>query len=301
MDFETPRRARSLEEFGEISGRLFRDDEIGASIASYRPRPTDVIISPFAKCGTTWLQQIIHCLRTGGDMDFDDISRVVPWIETARVAGLDLDAPQRGEPRAFKSHLAYDDAPKGARYIVAFRDPRDAMVSLYRFMEGWFIEPGAVSLDDFVRMRLARSDARSGYWHHLNSWWAQRDNPDVLLLSYEQMNAEPEANIRRVAAFCGLPTEPAGISLALERSSLPYMLAHKDRFDDAILRLESERRCNLPPGADSAKVRKGGTSGRLELSAELAAALDAKWAELVAPVAGFADYAALEAALRTRA
>ncbi len=301
MNDLAPRRARSLGEFGEVSGKLFRDEEIGASIASYRPRPTDVIISPFAKCGTTWLQQIIHCLRTGGDMDFDDISRVVPWIETARAANLDLEAPQRGEPRAFKSHLAYDDVPKGARYIVAFRDPRDAMVSLYRFMDGWFIEPGAVPLDDFVRMRLARSDERSGYWHHLNSWWAQRDNPDVLLLSYEQMNAQPEAAIRKVAGFCRLPVDDARIALALERSSLAYMLAYKDRFDDAILRLESERRCNLPPGADSAKVRKGGSTGRQELSDDLVAALDAKWAELVAPVTGLADYAALEAALRARA
>ena len=32
-----------------------------------------VIITPFAKCGTTWLQQMVHSLRTGGDLDFDDI------------------------------------------------------------------------------------------------------------------------------------------------------------------------------------------------------------------------------------
>jgi hypothetical protein len=46
-------------------------------------RPSDVIIASYAKCVTTWLQQMVHSLRTGGDLDFDDISRVVPWIETA--------------------------------------------------------------------------------------------------------------------------------------------------------------------------------------------------------------------------
>jgi hypothetical protein len=77
------------------------------------------------------------------------------------------------------------------------------------------------------------------------------------------------------------------------------MLAHKDRFDDAMMRRVSEERCNLPPGSDSAKVRKGGVGGyRTELPADLVAKLDARWAELVTPATGFADYTALEAAVR---
>ena len=60
-------------------------------------------------------------------MDFDDISRVVPWIETARCSIIDLEAPQRAEPRGFKSHLSYAAIPKGARYVVSLRDPKDAI------------------------------------------------------------------------------------------------------------------------------------------------------------------------------
>jgi len=74
-----------------------------------------------------WLQQMAHSLRTGGDLDFDDISRVLPWIETASELGIDLGAAQRGDPRIFKSHLAYDDVPSGARYIISVRYPRDAL------------------------------------------------------------------------------------------------------------------------------------------------------------------------------
>ena len=115
MQQTTLHRARSLAEFGEIGARMFVPADIGAGIASYRPRASDVVITPYGKCGTTWLQQIFHTLRTGGDFDFDDISRVVPWIETAAIVGLDLEAPQRAEPRGFKSHLPYDRVPKGAR------------------------------------------------------------------------------------------------------------------------------------------------------------------------------------------
>jgi hypothetical protein len=117
-----------MKEMAELQGKLFQPQQIADSIKSYRPRPTDIIISPFAKCGTTWLQQTFHTLRTRGDMDFDDISRVVPWIETAQGTGVDVEGPQRGEPRGFKSHLPYDQMPKGARYVVSLRDPKDALV-----------------------------------------------------------------------------------------------------------------------------------------------------------------------------
>jgi hypothetical protein len=301
MDQIAPHRARNLAEFGENGGKMFVPADIGAGLAAYRPRPSDVVITPYSKCGTTWLQQIFHTLRTRGDFDFDDISRVVPWLETSVIVGLDIEAPQRAEPRGFKSHLPYDMVPKGARYIVSFRDPKDALVSFYRFMEGWFLEPGAVSIADFAENWIARSGGGNSYWGHLLSWWDVRDNPEVLVLSYEGMTAQPEATIRQVAAFCGIALDDALLALTLERSSFDFMLAHKDRFDDLMMRTASETRCNLPSGSDSAKVRKGGSGGhRAELTPEIAAALDAKWAELVTPATGFADYAALEAEVRRR-
>ena len=39
---------------------------------------------------------------------------------------------------------------KGCKYINVIRDPLDAAYSSFKFMEGWYLEPGAVSPDDFV-------------------------------------------------------------------------------------------------------------------------------------------------------
>jgi hypothetical protein len=302
IDQIAPRRARSLEEWGALAGKMFSPAIVAAGVASYRPRRSDVVITPYGKCGTTWLQQIFHTLRTRGDFDFDDISRVVPWIEMAEVAGVPLETPQKAEPRGFKSHLGYDAVPKGARYIVAFREPKDALVSMYRFMEGWFLEPGAVPIEAFAQMWLGRTAGGGDIWNHLLSWWAQRDNPDVLILSYEQMSADPAGTVRKVAAFSGIDLDDELLALTLERSSIGFMLAHKDRFDDLLTRTASEVRCGLPPGSDSAKVRKGGSGGHShELPAEVADAVDAKWREIVTPATGFSDYAALQAALAARA
>lgn len=292
-----------MAEMAELQKRMGPPDAFAAGIKSYKPRPSDIVISPYGKCGTTWLQQTFHTLRTRGDMAFDDVSRVVPWIETSAVLGIDLEAPQRAEPRGFKSHLSYSAVPKGARYAVSLRDPKDALVSMHRFMEGWFLEPGAVSIAEFYQHWQKGGGAEgAGYWNHLLSWWEQRDNPHVLLLSYEGMTADPAASIRRFAAFCGIALDDELLALTLEHTSLAFMLRHKDRFDDFMMRQMSEQRCGLPPGSDSAKVRKGGVGGhRNELPAEVSAAMDAMWQTMVTPKLGFPDYASLESELRRRA
>jgi Sulfotransferase domain len=298
MSTPIARRARSMAELAELQARIFSPDELRASTTSWRPRPDDVIISPFGKCGTTWLQQTFHSLRTRGDLDFDDISRVVPWIETANILGIDLDAPQKGAPRGFKSHLAHDLVPGAARYIVSLRDPRDAVLSHLRFMEGWWLEPGAVTVTEYVAGRLALRGSSRDYWHHLITWWEQRDNPNVLLLTYEQMSADPAAHIRRVAAFCGIPLDDALLQLALERTSLAFMLAHKQLFDDRMMREMTERRLGLAPDGDSAKVRSGRVGDHeREMPPEAIAMLDAAWNETVTPKTGFRNYAELNEAL----
>ncbi len=296
-DAGTAARPVGFAAYRERIGGLMNGAGIEKALA-FRPDPTDVVLSPFAKCGTTWLQQVVHGLRTRGDMDFDDISRVVPWIETAPALGIDLDGPQRARPRAFKSHLPWDRVPKGARYIVSIRNPGDALVSMYRFMEGWFFEPGSVSISEFAQGQfLARGDGRD-YWAHLVSWWSHRHDENVLLLAYEQMHRDLEATVRRVAAFIGVPLDDELLDLVVRQSSLEFMLAHKDRFDDRMMRDWSERAAGLPPGSDSAKVRTGSVGGHVrELPQEVSAELDRVWREEIEPRFGAPDYATLAAVL----
>ena len=61
----------------------------------FKPRPSDILIVTPMKTGTTWVQQIAHQLRTGGDMDFKEITEVVPYIESAHDMHLDLEAESK--------------------------------------------------------------------------------------------------------------------------------------------------------------------------------------------------------------
>ncbi len=294
-------RARTFGEFSAALEALVSDESVARGMA-FRPRADDVIITPFAKSGTTWLQQMVHTLRTGGDEDFDDISAVVPWIETAHDLGLDLDAPQRGAPRAFKSHLPADRVPAGARYVVSVRNPGDALVSMYHFMEGWFFEPGSIDMETFARGKFLPRGQGRDYWHHLASWWPRRHDDDVLLLCYEHMRGDRAGTVRRIAEFIGVELDQGLLELTLERSSMDYMLAHRRRYDDRLMRELSERRIGLPPGSDSAKVRRGETGAHeRELTAAIEAELAAAWAEAIAAPFGLADYQTFRAAMKPMA
>ena len=45
------------------------------------------------------MQQILHQLRSGGDMSFNEISDVIPFIETAYDTEINIDAEHQYQPR----------------------------------------------------------------------------------------------------------------------------------------------------------------------------------------------------------
>ena len=273
-----------MQELSEIMSLSFDAEVTATSIENFSPRNTDIIITPFGKCGTTWTQQIFHTLRTRGDMDFDDISRVVPWIETSGSLGLDINAEQVANPRGFKSHLSFDRIPKGCKYINVIRNPLDAAYSSFKFMEGWYLEPGAVSADEFVSQNLERGD----YYRHFISWWPQRSNENVLYLVYEDMKKHLSRNIKKISEFAEIDLDEDLLSITEKHSSFSFMTDFKDRFDDAMLRKQSEEKV-LPSGSDSSKVRAGAV-GAYEFKDETIAVFNDKWREIVAPVTGFDTY-----------
>lgn len=263
------------------------------------PESEDVFITCWAKSGTTMMQQMFHQLRmvtaTGAiDMDFDDISRVVPWDDTAAMVDFDMTAPQRATPRGFKSHREYERLPAGMRYIVTLRDPMDTYLSFYRFFDGWHLERGALSLEDFFPLWLSGGPGGCDYFTHLLSWWARREASDTLLATYAAAAKDRPAMIRRMAAFLGIEVTDDQVVLVDAHTSRDFMRAHMDRFDDAMVCAAMAEGLGIPADSDSTKVQAVGSDGR-DLPAAIAAQIDALWAERVAPVTGAANFAALAA------
>ncbi len=248
-------RATSWAELDELLGPQFAREQ--EAYDAFRPRPTDVILSPFPKCGTTWLQQIVHSLRSCGDMDFADICDVIPWIDVALNLGTDLDVDQRATPRAFMSHRTWHDVPTGCRYIVAFRGPKDAAVSFYRFMEGWYLEPGAIPIDKIVTHPMFRPDSEYNYWVHASSWLAQRHNPDVLLVTFDDLKHDLRGVVQHIARFLHMDEEQR-VDVATQDATFEFMSAHAELFSVPLLRAWVEEHVGIAADSSTAtRVRKG--------------------------------------------
>lgn len=255
---------------------------------NYKPDPTDVFIVTPPKCGTTWMQQIVHSLRTRGSMDFDEISRVVPWINMAYDLGIDLYAPQVARPHAFKTHTPLDELPKGGKYIVIVRDPCDALLSDYHFMEGMFFEKGTISLEEFAREEFI--PARDIHKHIL-AFWDRRYDKDVLLLCYENMKADLARTIERVAAFIDIPLDEELKEIVLRQSDIKFVQEHKDKFEDHIIRKARSAAMRLPLDGQLNKVRNGQVGESKEvLHEEIKKELEAVWQEVVTPRTGLHSY-----------
>jgi hypothetical protein len=263
---------------------------------AYRPTPDEVFIVTPAKCGTTWMQQIVHGLRSRGSMDFDEVSRVVPWIDMAHDLGIDIHAPQPAAPRAFKTHSPLDAVPAGGRYIVVVRDPADALVSNYHFAESMFFEKGSISLDTYAMESYLPS--RSVVKHVL-AMWPRHGDPDVLALCYEHIVADLPGTIERVAAFIGVPLDAELKAIVTRQSGIAFMQEHKEQFEDHIVRHARSGPMGLPADGRLDKVREGRVgSAEGRVAADVLGALQSQWSAEVTPATGLATYADLQRALR---
>lgn len=267
---------------------------------AFVPRPTDVFVATYSKSGTTLLQQIVHGLRTQGDMNFRDISEVVPWIEVAHDLGQDLDAEQEAFPRAFKTHFDGDSIPSGGRVVYVAREPIAALVSFYHFNSGWLMEPGAMDLERFALEYVLERRGRHDYWHHVASWWPRLQDEGVLPLCYEDVVADLPGSVARVARFMGLPDEPDRLEIATRQASKSFMQQSPRLWEDERLRAYCNPAMGLPLEFKGTKVRSDPGGARTtkpldEVTDAVREAWDTRWAEIVAPATGCPDYATLRA------
>ena len=257
---------------------------------NFVPRSTDVFVVTPMKTGTTWLQQIMHQLRSGGDMTFADIEDVIPWIEIAFDLEQDLDAEHKYQPRCFKSHFLYEECPKGGKYILVYREPCATLYSLFNFFR---LQPKDVTLDAFVKYHIS---SERNYFAHLLSWWPKRNDPNVLFLFYEDMLEDLESAVRAVASLMNIDDE-ASITNAVKMSTFDFMKQNKDKF--ATSRASRYRKKDMGEEFVTDRVVTGSaTKGREMMDECTKQALQRKWNETITKETGLQDYNEFKEALK---
>ena len=196
----------------------------------YVPRDDDVIVATAYKAGTTWMQAIVANLIFQGEPLPAPVMELGPWIDM-RFPPLDETLAmlaRQDHRRTVKTHLALDGLRffPGIKYIYVGRDPRDIFMSMWnhhrsftpearqRFLDAADVigipwpdcpdDPRVFWRDWMTRAIFPWESDGYPYWsvlHHVDSWWRYRHLPNILFVHYNDLLADLDGQMRRVAAY----------------------------------------------------------------------------------------------------
>ncbi len=263
----------------------------------FTPRPGDIVVCTPPKCGTTWMQTIVATLLfPNGDVP-GVVTEVAPWIE-ARLEPVDevmADLDRQTHRRSVKTHTPADGIPwwPSASYIVVGRDGRDAFMSFLNHMR---------SMRPDVLMQLAMSAGEDGidfgptgppplddvhaffawwlndnplWFEHVASFWKHRGEPNVVFIHFNDMQADLDAQMRRVAAFLGIAVDEDRWPALVERCTFESMKQRSSEISDF--------GAHFVGGADAFLYKGSNGRWRDALTVEELAAFDRRVHELLDP------------------
>jgi len=208
--------------------------EAFSSALAYRAAPDDIFISTYPKCGTTWVQNIVYLISHDGVPLPGEKTMTLEIPHLEEVGAATIQALQR--PRCIKTHLPFSMTPhhEEARYIYVARNPFDCAVSFYHHTRGFtrhynFAEG---TFDDFFECFVAGEVDFGDYFDNLMSWYAHRDDSNVLFLTYEAMKSDTRAAVTSIGEFLGAASVDDETVMAdiLRYSSFESMSENQDRW-----------------------------------------------------------------------
>jgi hypothetical protein len=218
---------------------LLGKDHVGRNFGIH---PDDTFIISYPRSGSTWTRFLVANLAYPNEtVSFANLDSLVP--ATAVSSRRSLKNARR--PRIIKTHNYYDHRYQKVVYVV--RDPRDVVLSEYRFhLKGRKIEDG-YPMDRFVARFVAGEVGNYGSWkENVASWLATRgDSPDFLLLRYEDMVADTVRELTKIATFMKFDASAERVARAAERSSADSMRAMEKKESEAWV-VTKGRRKDIP-------------------------------------------------------
>ena len=210
-------------------------------------RDDDIVISTYAKSGTTWMQQIVSQLVFQGQEGLP-VAEMSPWVDL-RIPPREVKLPQieaQTHRRFLKTHLPVDALvfSDKAKYIYIGRDARDVMWSMHnhhaKANEAWYDAlnntPGRVGPEigkppatpaAYFEHWLDHDGAPFWpYWENVRTWWEIRDLPNVKLVHFADLKRDLEKEIKGIAEFLDVEVTPEVMQQVMHHCSFDYMKAN---------------------------------------------------------------------------
>lgn len=141
----------------------------------------------------------------------------VPYLESTKVESPIEKLTSMKRPLVVKTHLRADlimrqvskKADSGPKVVVVMRNPKDILVSYYYFYKACKSYDFKGSFDDFFRLYESDDLVYGDPLDYCQQWMTYKDNPNVIIIHYEDLKADLKSCIKNLSTFCQreLPNE----------------------------------------------------------------------------------------------
>jgi hypothetical protein len=181
-------------------------------------RETDCFITSWPRAGNTWMRYMVSAvLWPDEQLDLPEIDQRIPIVDNPKLRHYlpKLEAYPR---RVFKSHEPYRPYYLKGKVALIIRNGRDAITSYHHFLG--HMASYHMTLSEFLR-EACEGRLRRGSWHGtVRGWLEHKDNPNMIVVRYEDMLKDAAAQLRRVLDHFGIPCDEARLAIAAKASSV---------------------------------------------------------------------------------
>jgi len=273
---------------GEFTGQYFTNDDNSVKVAAvtmssdvksvevvrqamneYKWNDEDFLLATYPKNGTHFMWEIMMMLIRESAEYIKD-SKAVCMMDLFPVTKSNEIIPP---PRVLNTHYRIDVLPKhfaGKKTVLVLRNPKDTVVSFYFHTKK--LAPlmevdektkeeimAKMTFSAFLRGFLFDKDQPYGrYFDYVEYMWSLRDDPNLLLVYFEDIKREPARIIQEVNEFMGLNRSPELVKEIAEATNFATMKEGK---------WESSKR--MMEHVKQMKKGKGETPSEKEVSPEI--------------------------------
>jgi aryl sulfotransferase len=217
----------------------------------------DIVVADPFKAGTTWTQRVVQQILLNGEEKESGLSETSPWLDSSwgdHPQMLEILRQQReaGKRRVIKSHLPADALPIAgqARYVFVGRNGKDLGISFHNYLKHfsaetmatinrihaeWSNDPTPLRIPENMQTFFDLWLDTNGYQccdllDIMKSWWELKDEPNVLLLHYQQLKTDLRGQIVRLAEFFSIDPKSLRMDAIVEHCSFDYMSGRAEKM-----------------------------------------------------------------------
>lgn len=180
--------------------------------------PADVFVCSYPRSGVTWFQNLLAGIVFGVDPEFAHDTLIQDLVPDVHYK---THFKRYGPIAYFKSHALPQE--KYRRVVYLLRDGRDVMVSYYHFLTAL---QGKL---DFLRLVQGVGLSPCQWHEHVNPWLANPYGAEMMVLRYEELQADPVKELRRFCGFARLTRDDAHLARVVAKASFANAQAKEVR------------------------------------------------------------------------